>query len=62
MHSMWPSGGKQNKKNCMHFVEEHCFDCALALHVCVDEYDSLISKKGRDYPTAHKTLTIGLRD
>jgi len=25
-------------KKCIHFVEEHCFDCASALFDCVDEY------------------------
>jgi len=36
-----------NKQNCMHFAEEHCFGCALALCGCSDKYG---------YPTAHKTF------
>jgi len=33
----------------MHFAEEHCFGCALALRDCVDN------------PTDHKTFTTRLK-
>jgi len=30
------------KQNLMHFVEEHCFGCALALHVAIYPFNKIL--------------------